>query len=233
MKKKLISDIRLYRSESQNAYGGFVTTSFGDKKLTARVKRVVMKLREKGFSLGEFDHLYLNFTTCQVEGTMALSAEVDRYHPWFRTCSVQIGQALYDRLGSPETWDEILRWITTVLVTYFASEDFDEAQIRSCILQALEQGEDMLVQFKEKTSATRRAVIYLRFLDNCRFFPLLRVYDPEDRLLFEKDLPQSVMLDELGEIQLSAKRVTVKPRKNAVSGKKKPMVFEYGSSEGR
>ena len=46
-------------------------------------------------------------------------------------------------------------------------------------------------------------------------------------VLFEKDLPETVALDYLGEIQVSAKRVTIKPRKNAYTTQNKPMVFDY------
>lgn len=227
MKKKPISDIRLYKSETQNEYGDYITNSFADKKLNAITQRIVMKLRENGFSLGEFDHLYVNFTTCNMVDKMNLSDKVDRYHPWFRYCSVHIEKDLYNKLGSIETWEDIIQWISNVLVTFFTSEDFDETRILACIQQAVEQGEDMLMKFKEKVSTKRKAVIFLRFLDTCRFYPLLRVYDTEDNLLLEKDLPEAVALDDLGDIQVSAKRVTIKPRKNAFTMKNEPLVFEY------
>ena len=226
-KKKIISDIRLYKSNSQNEYGGYITDSFGDKKLNAIVKRVVMKLRENEFSLGEFDHLYINFTTCDMREKMSLSNKVDRYHPWLRYCSVHIEKDLYNKLGSIETWDDIIQWIGNVLVIFFASEDFDDARILSCIRQAVEQGENMLMKFKEKVSTKRRAVIFLRFLDTCKFYPLLRVYDNEENLIFEKDLPETVALDYLSDIQVSVKRVTIKPRKNAFTTQISPLVFEY------
>ena len=227
MKKKIISDIRLFKSESQNEFGGYITDSFGDKKLNAVIKRVVMKLRENEFYLGEFDHLCVNFTTCDVDGNMNLSDKVDRYHPWYRYCDVHIDNDLFKKLGSPETWNDIIHWISTILVTYYISEDFDETRIFSCVQQAVEQGEDMLMKFKEKITTKRKAVIFLRFLDSCKFYPLLRVYDAEDNLLFEKDLPEAVMLDYLGDIQVSAKRVTIKPRKNAFTKQSNPLVFEY------
>ena len=88
MKKKIISDIRLYRSESQNEYGVYGTESIAEKKLNAIVQRVVMKLREYEFSLGEFDHLYINFTTCDIGKKTILSDYVDKYHPWYRYCLV-------------------------------------------------------------------------------------------------------------------------------------------------
>jgi hypothetical protein len=227
MKKKIISDIRLFKSEAQNEYGGYITGHFGDKKLNAVVKRVVMKLRENEFSLGEFDHLYINFTLCDITDNTRLSDKVDRYHPWYRYCDVHVDKDLYHKLGAPETWNDIIHWISTILVSCFASEDFDESRILSCIRQAVEQGEDMLIKFKEKAGVKRRAVIFLRFTDSCKFYPLLRVYDAEDHLLFEKNLPEVLNLDCFGEIQISAKKVTIKPRKNAYAAQAAPLVFEY------
>lgn len=227
MKKKIISDIRLYKSDSLNEYGTFITTSFANKNLNAITKRVVMKLRENKFSLGEFDHLYINFTTCDMAEKLSLSDKVDRYHPWYRYCSVHIEKDLYHQLGSTETCDDIIHWISAVLVTFFVSKDFDESLIRSCVQQAVEQGEEMLMKFKEKVSTKRKAVIFLRYLDTCKFYPLLRVYDTEDNLLFEKNLPETVMLDYLGDIQISTKRITIKPRKNAFTTQNTALVFEY------
>ena len=134
MNKKTISDIRLFKSESQNEYGVYSTEYFGDKSLTAIVNRIVMKLRENEFSLGEFDHLYINFTTCDMAEEMNLSDKVDRYHPWFRYCNIHVEEDLYNKLGSPESWNDIIRWIGTILVAYFISEDFDNAIITGRML---------------------------------------------------------------------------------------------------
>ena len=227
MGKKIIKDIRLYKSGLQNEFGDCVTTSFADKKLNAITQRVVMKLRENEFSLGEFDHLYINFIPSDMGEKMYLSDDVDRYHPWYRNCYVPVDVELYSNLRSADAYDAIIHWISTVLVTYFSTDDFDQAHILACVQQAVDQGEDMLMKFKEKISAKRKAFLYLRFLDTCRFYPLLRVYDAEDRLLFEKDLPETVSLDALGEIQVSTKRVTIKPRKNAFTKQTNPLIFEY------
>lgn len=227
MKKKIISDIRLYRSESRNEYGVYATESIAEKKLNAIVQRVVMKLRESEFSLGEFDHLYINFTTCDIGKKTILSDYVDKYHPWYRYCLVHIEKDMYNKLDSLEDYDYIIQCVRNILVTYFSSQDFDETRILSCVQQAVDQGENMLMKFKEKVSTNRRAVIFLRYLDSCKFYPLLRVYDAEDNLLFEKDLPEAVMLDYLGDIQVSTKRVAIKPRKNAFTTQIAPLVFEY------
>ena len=227
MGERIIADIRLFRSEGRTESGHFDTVSFGDKRLNAVVKRIVMKLRENGFSMGEFDHLYINFTLCELSAPMELSREVDRYHPWFRHCHVRVAREVYESLGTVDSHECIIPIIGEVLTAFFARADFDEARIYDCIHEAVTGGEGMLMLFKEKATAKRRAVIYLRFLDSCRYAPLLRVYDGEGSLLLERDLPQMVTLDALGELQVGLKKVTVKPRKNALTAGKKPLVFEY------
>ena len=83
------------------------------------------------------------------------------------------------------------------------------------------------MKFKEKITTKRKAVVFLRFLDSAKFYPLLRVYDAENHLLFETNLPETVMLDYLGDIQVSTKRVTIKPRKSAFAASANPLIFEY------
>lgn len=227
MNRKTIKDIRLYKSGLRNACGDDITTSFADKKLNAITKRIVMKLRENEFSLGEFDHLYLCFTTRDKTEEMRLPDQADRYHPWLRHCDVPVQAELYNNLCSEESYGAIIHWIGAVLVTYFATEDFDAARILSCIREAVDQGEKMLMKFKEKVSGKRRAAVFLRYLDTCRYLPLLRVYDTEGKLLFETDLPETLMLDYLGDIQVGLSRVTIKPKKNAIAAGMTPLVFAY------
>ena len=224
---KTIKDIRVYKSERQNEYGTYITERFADKPLNAKLTRIVMKLRENDFYLEDFDHLYFNFTLCGIENGMKLSDKVDRYHPWYRYCNIQINQDLYAKLGTDTAHKEIISFVEKCLVTYFASVDFDREFIHSCINEAISKGENMLMKFKEKVSAKRKAVLYLRCNDNCKFVPLLQVYDTEGNLLFETDLPEMLTLDTIGEIQLSNKKVTIKPRKNVFSKNLEPMVFEY------
>lgn len=224
---KPIADIRLYRCERYDALTPPATLPIADKPLSAAVKRIVMKLREGRFSLGEFDHLYCIFTAAPLPSEFFLSDRTDREHKWYRHCFIRVGEELYGRLGSPAARGETLGLIGTALVTLFATEHFDAAAIASCLTEASEQGEAMRMKFKESRTTTRIATLYLRYLDACLFSPLLQVCDTQGSVLLEKDLPAMLTLDALGSLSLSSHKVTIRPRKNAFTAHMPPIVVEY------
>mgnify|MGYP004549824543 CR=1 FL=1 len=180
-----------------------------------------MKLREQNFSLGEFDHLYLNFTTCRPEGTIDLIDKVDSYHPWYRYCDIGVSQGEYEELGTDDCTDYVYTKMETVLVGLFGSEEV----VRKSIAEA-KKGAEMLMRFKEKKAAKGIATIYLRLLENGKYLPLLCVTNLNGDEVFHADLPETIDLNIIGEIQLSSKKVTVKPRKNALSKGLEPISFD-------
>ena len=213
---KRISDIRLYKSSEKENHIGFAS-----KSLNIAVRRVAMKLREQNFSLGEFDHLYLNFTTCRPEGTIDLIDKVDSYHPWYRYCDIGVSQGEYEELGTDDCTDYVYTKMETVLVGLFGSEEV----VRKSIAEA-KKGAEMLMRFKEKKAAKGIATIYLRLLENGKYLPLLCVTNLNGDEVFHADLPETIDLNIIGEIQLSSKKVTVKPRKNALSKGLEPISFD-------
>lgn len=216
---KIISDIRLYKSsETENHIG------FASKSLNIAVRRLVMKLREQGFSLGTFDHLYLNFTVLRPEGTIELIDEIDRYHPWYRYCDIGVSQCEYDKLGAGECIDYIYAKIEAVFLKLFDFGDLTAEIVQRSIAEA-KKGAKMLMRFKEKKSAKSIATIYLRLLENGRYCPLLCVNDLDGKEILCTDLPETIDLSSIGEIQLSSKKVTVKPRKNAFTKDMEPISF--------
>lgn len=213
----IIQDIRIYRCVVENITG-VNPESFFNKELCAVARRICMKLREKEFSMGEFHHLYINLTTCLEEGTVKpANREVDRYFPWYRYYDVGISQELYDRLETRECIPIVTEILEKVLKSQFSTVEFDENNISDCVSEAVGQGEDMLMKFKEKITSKGKAVLYLRYLDNGRYFPLLKVFDSDESLILEEDLPESQTLDNYGQISLTSKKVTISPRKNSQS----------------
>ena len=221
----VIRDIRIYRCNVDNVTGVW-PEGFYNPELYAVARRICLKLRENEFSMGDFHHLYINLTTFLDEGDVRLAnKEPDRYHPWYRYYDIGISQALYDSLETPDCIPVVSGLLEKVLTTQFSTPEFEGDKISECVFEAVTQGEDMLMKFKEKVSSQRRAVLYLRYLDTCMNFPLLRVYDNDGNIVLEKDLPESLTLDNLGQISVSSKKVTIKPRKNSWT-EGEPIVFE-------
>jgi hypothetical protein len=92
---------------------------------------------------------------------------------------------------------------------------------------ALCEGENMIMRFKEKRAAKTSAVIFLRCLDDGKYLPLLCVYDADGKEILRRDLPASSELLQIGEIALSSKKVTVKPRKSVFAKDLAPITFEF------
>jgi hypothetical protein len=74
MTNRIIKDIRFYESESPTLYPqelGKIFIPTNDTKYIGQ--RIARKLNELQYNYEEFDHIYINFTTCLNENEMAIS----------------------------------------------------------------------------------------------------------------------------------------------------------------
>lgn len=131
-------------------------------------------------------------------------------------------------VGSEAAIGSVVEKVEQVLIVFFSAEKATEQMIRASIKEAVELGPDMLMKFKEKKSAKCTAILYLRQLDNVKYKPLLCVYDLEGKELLREDLPETLELNAFGEILLSSKKVTIKPRKNFFTRDMEPITFVFG-----
>lgn len=223
---KPISDIRLCMSRIPNADGHSLPGAFGSKALGIRLRRIAMKLRELDFSLGDFDHLYVNLTPCLPEGEIRLAQRsVHRETAWLR----------YVDAGVSETFlrdadDDALTSMAERCLMLFAQDESARQMIRAAISEAA-KGEDMLMHFKEKQSGEMRAVVYLRLLDSGLYHPLLCAYDAAGQERLRVDLPSCLELHALGEISVSRKAVTIRPRRNDFASALQPLIFPLPENE--
>ena len=230
---KLISDIRIYQSDVENTDGNPLPGPTGNRALNLAAQRIAMKLREAGFSLGEFTHLYLNFTTCLPEGTIRPAKRTaDRYHPWYRYYDVGVCRQAFDRLNrtdasATEVTEMVFDRIRQALVTYFAPDGQSVRVIESAVEEALSKGAEMRMRFKEKKAAKATAVLYLTLREDARYEPVVCVYDLQGRTLLEETLAPTSDLSSIGEILLSSRKVTVKPRKSVYAQGLAPVSFSF------
>lgn len=215
---KIISDIRIYKDMRMS--------HMDCKQMHLAAHRVAMKLREKGVSLGDYDHLYICFSTDEPTGFVALDEKVDKYFPWFRKVCVGISTDELSTIEASEDSSLLFKQIENVLLALFGNTPA-ATDIKDAVEEA-KKGPEMLMHFKEKKTAKGTAIIYLRLLDNAHYLPLLSVTNAVGDEVFRADLPETNDLIAIGEIQLSSKKITVKPRKNSYTKAKalEPVSFE-------
>ena len=117
--------------------------------------------------------------------------------------------------------------LTEVLITFFAPGEALAAMVQKAAEEAAVKGPEMLMRFKVKKGTKAQATLFLRYLDNGSYWPLLTVTDLEGRELLRQNLPGTRDLSSLGEIRLSSRRVTVNPRKNTFAKELKPISFSF------
>ena len=210
---KVISDIRIYKSKVENIEGNSLPSEFKSTKiLNARIKRIVMALRENNFSLGDFDHLYINFTPCNVENEIShAKRKTDKYHPWFRYYDVHISEEMYKNTHE----DFVISIIQRILIENFSSESFQKEKINQIINNTLKMQSSYEMKYKEKLSANRKAIVFLRYNDNCSFVPVVRIYNSDSKLILEKELPETNNLDGFDSLILSNSKLIIKPKRNS------------------
>lgn len=223
-KLKPISDIRPYRSRIENIDGNSLPSEFAPKELNIIINRIVMKLRESNFTLGDFDHIYLNFTTCLESGVILPSKRsVDTYHKWYRYYDIGVSEEKYHLLDTADCMDFIVEQIKKTLDAYFSSSG---CSVEDCISEALNKGENMMILYKTKQTSKLKASIYLQLLDSGEYLPNLFVYEQSGTDILHEKLPLTLDFMSLGEIQLSSKKVVVKPRNNSLARGLEPIIFE-------
>ena len=223
---KKISDIRLFKSVLENVDRNDLPVGFTAKHLYVIMRRIVLKLRENNYSLGDFDHLFLNFTTCLEEGDIQPAKRSVGQGGWSRFYDVGVSQVQFQSLEAPAQADFIVDRLQETLLRYF-SGDGQETVIRDSIRQAVEQGEQMQMVYKTKESGEYKAVLSLRVLNSGEYFPLLCVYDGEGKLIVGRDLDRMRDLSALGEMRMAAGKVQIYPRKNGKAKTFRPITVEY------
>lgn len=219
---KIIKEIRIFSSKIENIDGNSLPSAYGTKALNAKIMRIVMRLRENNFSLGDYDHLYINFTTCNVMNNIALAKrKIDTYHPWYRFYDVHVSENMLN------SFDEefIIESIKQILKNNFSSKEFSKEKMDLLIADTLEKKDLFEMKYKEKENSKRKAIIYLRYSDNCLFIPIIRVFDLENKLVFEKELSETNSLDDFGTLIVTNSKVVIKPKKNSWNRNKEDYII--------
>ena len=103
----------------------------------------------------------------------------------------------------------IIETVKKILKENFCSKE----KLDLLITDTLEKKDLYEMKYKEKENSKRKAIIYLRYSDNCLFIPIIRIFNLENNLIFEKELAETNSLDDFGTLTVTNSKVIIKPKK--------------------
>ncbi len=216
----LIKDIRLFEADEPNQDGysfpHYIGTiyAYDSGECQPVIDRLMFLLRHKGFSLGAFDHLYLNLTTQLPHGEILISNRIDRYHPWYRFADMGCDVQQFNSWELSQKSEFVLSSIRRAIGLFV---DAESAQVADdCFEEVLRYGEELAIPYKEKQGDPYTVRILVKITDDLDFIPIVRVLDG-DTLVREVVLPpysRDPFILQFGTINIGKKSVRIVPRKS-------------------
>jgi hypothetical protein len=216
----LIKDIRLFESNETNEPGyGFPCYigklyTFDSTECQEVIDRLMFLLRHMGFSFGEFDHLYLNFTTQIPHGELLASNRIDRYHTWYRFVDAGCDVPTFNSWTLTQKNDFVISTIRRAIGLFTAVEG---AKVVDDSFDAvLRYGAELAIPYKEKLGDPYTVRVLVKITDDLDFIPVVRVFN-SDTLVSETVLPpysRDPFILQFGTITVGKKAVRITPRKS-------------------
>ena len=180
------------------------------------LQRLLFLLRHEGFTFGDFDHLYMNYTPSLPHGEVRRSQRpIDRYHPWLRY--VDAG-CVIDAFASM-TVSEQQRFLTQTIqkAVHLHADEENRVIFDRCYQLVMHLGPALEIPYKEKSGEHLRITVSTTIDDDARFHPIVRIFDKGDQLLLEEHLKscgRESFLAQFGTITLGKRTVRIEPRKS-------------------
>ena len=216
----LIKDIRLFESNEPNEPGyGFPCYigklyAFDSTECQEVIDRLMFLLRHMGFSLGEFDHLYLNFTTQLPHGELLTSNRIDRYHTWYRFVDAGCDMQTFNSWTLSQKNEFVISTIRRAIGLFTDAEGVK--LVDDSFDAVLRYGAELAIPYKEKQGNPYTVRVLVKITDDLDFIPIVRIYDG-DTLVSETVLPpysRDPFILQFGTITVGKKAVRITPRKS-------------------
>ena len=220
---KLIIDIRYYPSKIDNyGYDTYLGSpySIDGKAASTVLMRFVLKLREIGFCLPDFNHIYVSLSPSLEENEIQKLDNNDPYHKFHRDFCVGVSPGYFNSLSENEKQALLIEKAVAVIQRYYCESDEEKAKISHCAKVILENGVNERIIFKEKKAEHCSVQIIVSVLDFNTFKASTRIMRG-DEVVKEIEYPETLNQFELpfqfGSITIGKKAVTIKPKKNSFS----------------
>ncbi len=225
--QKLISDLRFFESTKENTDGyfpGYIGKIYliDEKKLNTVKERFVLKLREKGLCLPDFDHVYINMTPCIESGKIsAANRSIDKYHSFYRFMDAGLTEKEFNNLEENEKITGLITIASEAITALNSFSEEEKATIRSCADEILSLGENTEIIYKYKKNEKNCLQVCVKLLDTGMYSPFIRIFDNGKNLIREevygKLMKQDEFIFQFAAISLGKNSATIKPKKNAIA----------------
>ena len=236
MLERILKDIRLYESETENISGQSLPSELGvilkpTENSNFIAKRIARKLNELKYSFGEQDHIYINFTTFLNENEIRISSrDIDKR---VRYVDFGISREQFNSLKDKIKDEFVERKILEILK--FISNKYSQKFIEQTKLELSEYGRELKILFKTKETKSYRIDIYYQVAPFNKFSKaIIEYFDKKNEITYTKDFELKLyediysLIDTIG---VKNKRITLKPKKSfsaelVTKGYKTPIEIE-------
>ncbi len=222
---KLIEDIRLFESDVDNIDGNPNPTDFGQlyqynyRDWADISTRYLFKLREIGFSMPDFTHIYLNLTPLLRDGETRLAARArDPYHPFFHYVDVGLTVDRFNALSQRDKSRLLLDAAVRVLQRHFCPSEAQRIAVEHCAAFIREQGAEAPIIYKHKENGDDCVDIVMKVINYNAFRPSVRIRrgsQPPVVYVFDKTLDRCGLLARFGSITIHKQSVVIHARRTS------------------
>jgi len=190
------------------------------KNLLAVNTRFVLKLREIGFCLPDYDHICIRLSSSLPAGEMINKGNYDPYHQFFSDYHIGVSPDHFNSLNEDEKITFLIYRAVALIQKFYCNSDEEKTSVARCAEISLEGGEHEKIIYKQKKADHCVAQVVVRVLNANAFQAYVRVL-MDQVVLNEVEYPGILghfeLIFQFGTIIVNKSSVRIKPRKNSLS----------------
>jgi len=179
MKERIIKDIIYYESDIQNISGNSLPHNVGtlykfSNEVHAIGQRIARKLNEYNFVSGDYDHLYINYTTVIIDGQIVISER--RPEKWLIYIDYGISPDNINCLTEEEKNNFVIESTFKILYLLYNGQDEKTSIIDKVRNEINTFSSDLEIFFKTKETASYKIDISYKIGSHGKTSPLIINY---------------------------------------------------------
>ncbi|GAB1858346.1 hypothetical protein MHTCC0001_31830 [Flavobacteriaceae bacterium MHTCC 0001] len=220
MLERIVKDIRLYESETENVSGQSLPSELGNilkptENTNVIAQRIARKLNELHYTFGEQDHIYINLSTLLDEDDIRISNRaIDKR---IKYIDAGISQEKFNAL-SDQNKDTFVEHKILEIFKVISSETHQEL-IEQTAFELSKYGREIKIHFKTKETKSYRITIYYQIAPfDKRSVMIIDYLDKKNEVSYLKNFDLHHHEDIyalIGNITVKDNKVMLQPKKSS------------------